>query len=197
MSLRSYVIARLLLTIPMILLLLVFVFLLIRVLPGDPASLHFEKQVSPQTLLEFKRQLGLDKPIEIQFVDYLAGLLRGDFGKSMQDYSPVSQQIFSAFPATLELAICSTVFMIVVGVLLGVQASRSYNSVKDHSIRMFGIVSYATPVFFLGEVLIMVFAIYLHVLPSGDRMYPGMIPTGLTLGTLQLRTGLYVVDSIL
>jgi peptide/nickel transport system permease protein len=123
-------------------------------------------------------------------VDYLAGLLRGDFGKSMQDYSPVSQQIFSAFPATLELAICSTIFMIVVGVLLGVQASRSYNSVKDHSIRMFGIV-------FLGEVLIMVFAIYLHVLPAGDRMYPGMIPTGLTLGTLQLRTGLYLVDSIL
>ncbi len=197
MSLRSYVIARLLLTIPMILLLLVFVFLLIRVLPGDPASLHFEKQVDPRTLLEFKRQLGLDKPIEIQFLDYLAGLSRGDFGKSMQDYSPVSQQIFSAFPATLELAICATAFMMVVGVLLGVQASRSYNSVKDHFIRMFGIVSYATPVFFLGEVLIMVFAIYLHVLPAGDRMYPGMIPTGLTLGTLQLRTGLYLVDSIL
>lgn len=197
MSLRSYVIARLVLTIPMIMLLLTFVFLIVRVLPGDPASLHFEKQVDPQMLLEFKRQLGLDKPIEIQYVEYLAGLLRGDFGKSMQDFSPVSQQIFSAFPATLELAICSTIIMILVGVVLGVQASRSYNSAQDHSIRVFGIASYAIPVFFLGEVMIMIFAIYLHWLPAGDRIHAGMAPTGLTLDGLHWSTGLYTVDSIL
>jgi peptide/nickel transport system permease protein len=181
----------------MIMLLLTFVFLVIRVLPGDPASLHFEKQVDPQMLLEFKRHLGLDKPIEIQYLDYLAGLLRGDFGKSMQDFSPVSQQIFSAFPATLELAICATIIMVLVGVMLGVQASRSYNSLKDHSIRIFGIASYATPVFFLGEVLIMILAIYLHLFPAGDRIYPGMTPTGLTIGAFHFSTGLYTVDSIL
>lgn len=197
MSLRSYIIARILLTVPMILLLLTFVFLLIRVLPGDPASLHFEKQVDPQVLLEFKRQLGLDKPIELQFLDYFVGLLRGDFGKSMQDYSPVSQQIFSAFPATLELAIAATAIMILLGVVLGVQASRSYNSVSDHSIRVFGTVSYAIPVFFLGEVLIMIFAIYLHIFPSGDRIYAGMTPTGLTVGDVNIRTGLFILDSIL
>lgn len=197
MSLRSYVIARILLTIPMIMLLLTFVFLVVRVLPGDPASLHFEKQVDPQMLLEFKRRLGLDKPIEVQYVDYLLGLFRGDFGKSMQDFSPVSQQIFSAFPATLELAIWSTIIMVVVGVVLGVQASRSYNSLPDHSIRVFGTASYATPVFFLGEVMIMVFAIYLHIFPAGDRIYAAMAPTGLTIGDLHFATGLYVVDSIL
>jgi peptide/nickel transport system permease protein len=197
MSLRSYVIARLILTIPMIMLLLTFVFLLVRVLPGDPASLHFEKQVDPQTLLEFKRQLGLDKPIEIQYFDYLAGLLRGDFGKSMQDFSPVSQQIFSGFPATLELAICSTIIMVLLGVVLGVQSSRSYNSAEDHSIRVFGIASYAIPVFFLGEVMIMIFAIYLRWLPAGDRIHAGMAPTGLSLGGLHWSTGLYTIDSIL
>jgi peptide/nickel transport system permease protein len=197
MSLRSYIIARILLTVPMILLLLTFVFLLIRVLPGDPASLHFEKQVDPQVLLEFKRQLGLDKPIELQFLDYFMGLLRGDFGKSMQDYSPVSQQIFSAFPATLELAITATIIMILLGVVLGVQASRSYNSLSDHSIRVFGTVTYAIPVFFLGEVLIMIFAIYLHIFPSGDRIYAGMTPMGLTIGDVNFRTGLFVLDSIL
>lgn len=185
------------LTIPMVMLLLTFVFLVVRVLPGDPALLHFEKQVDPKVLLEFKRQLGLDKPIEVQYFEYLAGLLRGDFGKSMQDFSPVSQQIFSAFPATLELALCSTIVMILVGVVLGVQASRSYNSVPDHSIRVFGTVSYAVPVFFLGEVMIMIFAIYLRVLPAGDRIYAGMTPAGLTLGDLHLSTGLFVLDSIL
>jgi len=197
MSLRSYIIARVLLTIPMVMLLLTFVFLLVRVLPGDPAMLHFEKQVNPQLLLDFKKQLGLDRPIEIQYIDYLLGLLRGDFGKSMQDFSPVSQQIFSAFPATLELAIWAAIIMISVGVVLGVQASRSYNSLPDHSIRVFGTVTYAIPVFFLGEVLIMVFAIYLRLFPAGDRMYPGMDPTGLTIGDLHWRTGLYVIDSIL
>lgn len=197
MSLRSYVITRILLTIPMIMLLLTFVFLVVRVLPGDPASLHFEKRVDPQTLLAFKQQLGLDKPIEVQYFDYLLGLLRGDFGKSMQDFSPVSQQIFSAFPATLELAICSTIIMILIGVVLGVQASRSYNSLPDHSIRVFGTASYAIPVFFLGEVMIMVFAIYFHLFPSGDRIYAGMTPTGLTIGSVHFSTGLYIIDSIL
>jgi len=197
MSLRSYIVARILLTIPMIMLLLTFVFLLVRVLPGDPASLHFERQMDPQLLLEFKKTLGLDKPIEIQYIEYLFGLLKGDFGKSMQDFSPVSQQIFSAFPATLELAIWATAIMISVGVVLGVQASRSYNSLPDHTIRVFGTASYAIPVFFLGEALIMVFSIYFHLLPAGDRIYAGMEPTGLTIGDIHWRTGLYVMDSIL
>jgi len=197
MTLRSYVITRILLTIPMIILLLTFVFLIVRILPGDPASLHFEKQVNPQLLQEFKHQLGMDKPIPVQFVDYLLGLLRGDFGKSMQDFSPVSQQIFSAFPATLELAIWATMWMVSIGIVLGVQASRHYNSAQDHSVRVFGIASYAIPVFFLGEVMIMIFAIYLHWFPSGDRIYPGMTPTGLAIGDFHFATGLFVIDSIL
>lgn len=197
MSLRSYIIARILLSVPMIMLLLTFVFLLIRVLPGDPAMLHFEKNVEPATLQAFKHELGLDKPLITQYFDYLAGLLRGDFGKSMQDYSPVSQQIFSAFPATLELALWATIIMVALGISLGVTAARSYNSTKDHSIRIFGTVSYAIPVFFLGEVLIMVFAIFLRWFPSGGRMYPGITPPGLCVGGTCYTTGLYVLDSLL
>jgi len=197
MSLKSYIIARILLTIPMIMLLLTFVFLIIRVLPGDPASLHFEKNVDPETLLAFKKQLGLDKPLPIQYFDYLIGLARGDFGKSMQDYSPVSQQIFSGFPATLELALTATIIMVVLGIFLGVVAGRHYDTMKDHSIRIFGIASYAIPVFFLGEVLIMVFGIYLRWLPAGGRMYPGLMPLGLSIGGKHYATGLYVLDSLL
>jgi peptide/nickel transport system permease protein len=197
MSLKSYIIARILLTIPMIMLLLTFVFLIIRVLPGDPASLHFEKQVDPVTLLAFKKQLGLDKPLPVQYFDYLIGLARGDFGKSMQDYSPVSQQIFSGFPATLELALTATIIMVVLGIFLGVVAGRHYDTMKDHSIRIFGIASYAIPVFFLGEVLIMVFGIYLRWLPAGGRMYPGLTPLGLSIGGKHYATGLYVLDSLL
>ena len=181
----------------MIMLLLTFVFLIIRVLPGDPASLHFEKRVDPATLLAFKQQLGLDKPLPVQYFDYLVGLIHGDFGRSMQDYSPVSQQIFSAFPATLELALTATVIMVVLGVFLGTVAGRHYNTMRDHSIRLFGITSYAIPVFFLGEVLIMVFGIYLRWFPAGGRMYPGITPLGLSIGGAHYATGLYVLDSLL
>ena len=197
MSLKSYIITRIILTIPMIMLLLTFVFLLIRVLPGDPASLHFEHNVKPELLLAFKRQLGLDKPIPLQYLDYLKGLLRGDLGLSMQDFSPVSQQIVSAFPATLELAICATLIMVVFGVFLGAIAGRHYGTMTDHSIRVFGIVFYAVPVFFLGEVLIMIFGVYLHWFPAGGRMPAGITPQGLTIGGTHYATGLYVLDSLL
>ena len=197
MTLRSYVIGRVLLTIPMILLLLTLVFVIVRILPGDPVIIHFEKQATPAMIEEMKRQLGLDKPLAQQYVDYLVGLLHGDLGKSMADFSSVGQQIFTAFPATLELSIFSMIIAVSLGVLLGARASRSYNSVEDHSIRVFGIVSYAIPVFFLGMVFQLIFAIGLHILPTGGRISPGMDPLGLALGDFRFSTGLYTVDSLL
>lgn len=177
--------------------LLTLVFLIIRVLPGDPALLHFEKQVKPEALEAFRRNLGLDKPVPQQYFDYLMGLFRGDLGKSMQDFSPVGGQIFSAFPATLELAIYAMIGAVLIGVFLGVRASQSYNTTEDHSIRTFGIVSYAIPVFFLGMVFQIIFSIQLHWFPSGGRIYPGMEPLGLSVGGVHLVTGLYTVDSLL
>jgi peptide/nickel transport system permease protein len=141
--------------------------------------------------------LGLNKPLLEQYVDYIVGLFRGDLGKSMQDFSSVGQQIFSAFPATLELAICAMLIAVIVGIFLGVEASKSYNKPKDHMIRLFGIVTYATPVFFIGMILQLILGVWLHWLPTGGRTAPGMDPTGLTLGGLHIETGLFIIDSIL
>lgn len=182
MSLRSYVVTRILLTIPMIMLLLSIVFLVVRVLPGDPVLLHFEKRADPEDVERLRQNLGLDKPLYLQYFEYLIGILHGDFGKSMQDFSSVGQQIFSAFPATLELALYSIAVAVTIGVLLGVRASRSYGSVEDHSIRAFGTIVYAIPVFFLGMIFQLVFGIRLHLLPTGGRVYPTMEPRGLILG---------------
>jgi peptide/nickel transport system permease protein len=115
----------------------------------------------------------------------------------MQDYSPVAQQIFSAFPATLELAIFSMVIAVLIGIFLGVEASKAYNKPKDHVIRVFGIVTYAIPVFFLGMILQMIFGVGLHLLPVGGRIYPTMEPLGLNIGNFHFSTGLYTVDSLL
>lgn len=182
MGLRSYIIVRVLLTIPLIMLLLSIVFLIIRVIPGDPVLLHFERKASEEAMEAMRQQLGLDKPLPVQYVEYLGGLLRGDLGQSMQDFSPVSEQIFSAFPATLELAIFSILVAVTVGILFGVKASESYNSLKDHSIRAFGIIIYAMPIFFLGMIFQMIFAINLHWLPANGRFTPRLDePRGLSL----------------
>ena len=198
MTLRTYVIARILLTIPMILILLTMVFLLIRVLPGDPVLLHLEKHATPAAVEQMRHQLGLDKPLWTQYFDYLFGLFRGDLGLSMQDYSSVGQQIFSAFPATLELAMFSMVIATALGIVLGVQASRAYNKPQDHVIRIFGIVTYAIPVFFLGMILQLTLGLGLHWFPVGQRFNPLVqTPLGLNIGTVHFSTGLYTIDSLL
>ena len=182
MGLRSYIVSRILLTIPMIMLLLSIVFLIIRVMPGDPVLLHFEKKASEEAMEAMRQRLGLDKPIHIQYFEYLGGLLHGDLGKSMQDFSSVSDQIFSAFPATLELAIFSMLIAVAIGILLGVRASQSYNSLQDHSIRAFGIAVYAIPIFFLGMIFQLIFAIDFHWLPANGRFPPFLTePSGLVL----------------
>ncbi|MGB9778283.1 MAG: ABC transporter permease [Candidatus Bathyarchaeia archaeon] len=185
MGLRTYVLTRILLTIPTLLLLLSLVFLVMRVLPGDPADLHFEKKATPEQLAEMRQKLGMDKPLWQQYIDYLWGIVDigylmehgyPNLGKSMQNYEEVGGQIFSAFPATLELAIYSMIIASIIGVLLGVVSSKSYNSVLDHLLRGFGTVTYAIPVFFLGIVLQLIFAVYLHWLPTGLRLHPEVSP---------------------
>ncbi len=181
MGLRSYIVTRVLLIIPMIFLLLSIVFLIVRVLPGDPVLLHFERKASEEAIAEMRRELGLDQPLHIQYFEYLAGLLRGDLGVSMTPgRDSISQHIFSAFPATLELALFSILIAVGIGILFGVRASTSYNSVQDHLIRVFGTVIYAIPVFFLGMILLLVFSINLKWFPAGGRIKPLMEPEGLT-----------------
>ena len=131
MSLKSYVVSRVLLTIPMIMLLLTFVFIIVRILPGDPALLHFERNVDPEVLRQFRETLGLDVPLLQQYFEYLGGLPFGDFGLSMQDFTPISEHIAIRFPATLELTIYSMLYAVLLGVVLGVRSAKKYDSVQD------------------------------------------------------------------
>lgn len=166
----------------MILLLLTMVFVIIRVMPGDPVLLHFERKASPEAVAEMRQRLGLDKPLLNQYFEYIVNVFRGDLGKSMQDFSSVSEQIFSAFPATLELAICSMIVATVLGVMLGVRSSKSYNKPVDHVVRGFGIITYAIPVFFLGMILQLTLGIWLRNIgspiffPISLRMSPRTSP---------------------
>ena len=191
MGLRSYVVTRILLTIPTLLLLLSMVFLVMRVLPGDPVALRFEKRADPEQMERMRHILGMDKPLWTQYIEYLGGIVDigyllehgyPNLGKSMQTYEEVGGQIFSAFPATLELAIYSMIIASIIGILLGAISSKSYNSVLDHLIRGFGTVTYAIPVFFLGIIFQLIFGVYLRWLPTGLRLNPSVEPpSGLTI----------------
>ncbi len=181
----------------MILLLVSIVFLIVRVLPGDPALLHFGKTIPEQALVQVRHALGLDVPIYVQYYNYIVGLFQGNLGIAFSNEQPVAPQIASAFPATLELTIYSMIVAVVLGVVLGVRSSRKYGSKEDTAIRSFGVIVYAIPVFFLGLILQDVFAIGLHVLPATTRISPGNIPQGGTFFGVHLQTGLYTVDSLL
>jgi peptide/nickel transport system permease protein len=196
MTLRSYVLTRMALTLPMLLFLLTLVFFVMRVLPGNPVLLRFEKNADPALIAAYTHRLGLDIPIWQQYLNYLGGVLRGDLGQSLVTFEPVSSQIMSRFPATLELTLYS--FMVViVGILLGSTAARRAGEKVDGVVKLYGILIYAFPVFFLGMLLQLIFGIWLGWLPVGGRFDVGSIPQGLTIGSFHLQTGLYTLDSLL
>lgn len=188
-SLRVYVARRILFAIPMMLILVSIVFLVMRV-TGDPVSAILGGHAPQEQIERIKERLGLNRPLYVQYFDYLSGFLRLDLGRSMiWGQRPVLVEIFEHFPATLELSIWSFTFSVLVGVLTGLLSARRYNRPADHLIRLYGIITYAIFIPWFGLILQLVFGVYLDWLPISGRAYSQMAP--------QPITGLYVLDSIL
>ena len=149
-SLRTYLITRLALVVPMVFILLTLVFLLLRVAPGNPIQAALGGHVPPAYVHQIERRLGFDKPLLTQYGDYLWNIARGNFGTTITDNRPLSQIIEQNGAATLELTFFAMLVAIVVGVLIGLVSGRYRDTPIDVAGRLFGIVVYATPVFFLG-----------------------------------------------
>jgi peptide/nickel transport system permease protein len=190
-SLRQYAITRLLLVLPMIFILLTLVFLLMRVAPGDPITSALGGRVPPEVVDDIKSQLGFDQPIYVQYGDYLWDTARGDFGTAITDRRPIGEIITVNGAATLELTFFAMIVAIVVGVVFGLLAGRYRDTWIDGGGRLFGIVIYATPVFFLGLMAQLFFGAYLGWLPTSDRASP------LTEATLDTHTHIYTIDTLI
>jgi peptide/nickel transport system permease protein len=189
-SLRSYFITRVLLALPMIFILLVVIFVVLRVMPGDPVLAMLGDKAPMSQIQEMRHQLGLDRPLYLQFFDYLFSLLHGDLGNSLiWGRRPISVEILEHFPATLELTISSMIVMLLVGVFTGAQAAYKRNSKTDFTYRTFGIVIYSIPIFWFGMILQLIFGVYLRWLPVAGRIDPYLSPPTVT--------GLYTIDSLL
>jgi peptide/nickel transport system permease protein len=172
-SLRTYVLTRLALAIPTVLILLTLVFLLMRVAPGDPITAALGGRVSAEELEQRQEAAGLDKPLLEQYVEYLGNALTLDLGTTINDDRPVSSIIVENGSATLELTLAAFLVAVVVGVSIGLLAGRYRDTSVDLSGRMFGIVVYAAPVFFTGFLAQLFFAGgVLDILPSSGRASP-------------------------
>jgi peptide/nickel transport system permease protein len=189
-SLRTYLLTRLALVVPMVFILLTLVFLLMRVAPGNPIEASLGGHVPPAYVHQIEHRLGFDKPLTTQYGNYLWDIVRGNFGTTITDNRPLSQIIKQNGAATLELSFFAMLIAIVVGVLVGLVAGRYRDTGLDVFGRMFGIVVYATPPFFLGLLAQLVFGVWLGWLPTSDQASP------LTQALLQTHTNIFFVDAI-
>lgn len=190
-SLRRYVARRLLLAVVTLFGVIVAVFILTRILPGNPAAVRLGPYAKPELLAALEHEMGLDQPLPVQFYNYLSDLARGDMGKSWRTGRPVGKDLTQRLPATLELALAATLIAIVVGLILGVLAAIKQNSLLDQVIRVVAILGASTALFWLALVFIYTFYYRLGWAAAPlDRIEVGLQPPTRI-------TGLYVVDSLL
>lgn len=189
-SLRTYLLTRIALAVPMLLILLTLVFLLMRVAPGDPISAALGGRLTQEELDRRRHEAGYDRPLAVQYLDYLGGVARFDFGTTLIDNRPVANVIVQNGAATLELTMFAMVIAVGVGVGIGLVAGRFRDTSLDVAGRLFGIVIYAAPVFFLGFLAQLTFGKWLGWLPTSGRASP------IVTYELETPTNLFVLDSI-
>src|SRR5918997_5395117 len=190
-SLRTYALTRLALALPMVWILLTLVFLLMRVAPGDPISAALGGRLSPEQLQERREAAGYDRPLALQYFEYLGEVVRLDFGETIVDNRPVTSVILQNGAATLELTFVALLVALVVGISVGLISGRYRDTPVDVAGRLFGIVIYAAPVFFLGFLAQIVFSQWLGWFPSSGRASP------VTAFDLDTPTNLFLVDSLI
>jgi peptide/nickel transport system permease protein len=190
-SLGLFILARLILAVPMVLILLTVVFLLMRVAPGDPVSAALGARLSPEQLATRRAAAGFDRPLIVQYGDYLGGVATGNFGRTITDNRPVTQVLVDNGGATLTLTVAALLVALLLGLPLGLWAARRRDRWDDVLIRLFGIATFAAPVFFVGLLLQLLFGKALGWLPTSGQAAPIVAPT------VPERTHLLLLDAAL
>ena len=164
-----YVVRRLMLLVPILLGVSILIFFWIRALPGNPATALLGERATPALVKEYKQRYGLDKPVPVQYWDYLKTTLKGQLGTSISSRRAVTYEIKHRFPATVELALAAMLFAIVLGIPFGYFAAKRHGGVLDNATLVGSLLGISIPIFFLAIILKYLFAIKWHVLPSVGR----------------------------
>lgn len=166
---------RLVDTVPTLLLVLTLVFVAMRILPGDPAVAVLGDAAAPGQLEIYREKMGLNVPIWQQYFNFLGGVLTLDLGNSYQTGQPVIQIIARALPYTIELTVVAVLLGSIIGIPLGVIAARNRNKAPDTSVRVFSLIGYAIPDFYLAALLLIAFALNLHWFPLNGAGNPDLV----------------------
>jgi len=187
----SYIAKRVLATIPVMLIVAVFVFLMLRLAPGDPAAVIAGDYATTEDVERIREQLGLNEPIPVQLAQWLGQLARGDLGQSIFSKKPVLELIGQRIEPTMLLALTTIIFSVLVAVPLGTIAAWRAGSIVDRGVMMFSVGGFSVPVFVLGYILIYVLAMQLKIMPVQGYKSPftdgiGLFFYHITLPTLTL-----------
>ncbi|MBA7499459.1 putative D,D-dipeptide transport system permease protein DdpB [subsurface metagenome] len=145
-------------------------FVLVRLVPSDPAAQWVGGRATPTQIEAAREELGLDKPIHIQFGYYIRDLLKGNLGYSLKTHQPISKELKDRFPATFELVVISFIIALLIGIPLGLISAKNKDSWIDHFSRFFSIGAISIPTFWLALVLQLIFFMFLGLLPSGGQL---------------------------
>lgn len=200
-----YVLRRLVSTIPTILGITIVVFMFLRLIPGDPAVAMLGEHATEENVNRIREQFGLNRPVFLdrealkngdfsgfvnsQYFIYLGRLLQGDLGNSIHRRIPVAETLAQRFPATIELAFSAMILAIIIGVPVGIISAARRNSALDSATMVGSLIGVSVPIFWLGIMLIMLFAVFLQWLPAGGRL-----DSSIELKTI---TNFYLIDSLI
>ncbi len=180
----KYVLRRLLHVVPVLLGVTLITFSLLHLIPGDPAQILAGPDASAADIAAMREAMGLNKPLVVQYLDYLTGLFQGDMGRSMSTGRPVLDELLDRFPNTVILAIAGVGVAVFLGVPVGVVAAIRSRTLVDHGSMVFALLGISAPAFWLGFMLMMIFSVQLGWLPSAGYRTPAhLVLPALTLGT--------------
>jgi peptide/nickel transport system permease protein len=171
----------------------VITFYLSRMVPGDPASLYLGPRAKPEQVEFLRTQMGLDRPLHVQFLFYMRDLFHGDLGESLRTHRPVLTGILDHLPASLELMFGAILIATLVGIPLGAISAKKENTLIDHLSRVFSVANVSLPAFWLAMIAQIIFFKWLNLLPVGGRIdtVVGLI------NPIEKITGFYVLDSLI
>jgi peptide/nickel transport system permease protein len=186
----AYLLRHLLLSLLVLVLVTIVTFIMAHSIPGDPlAAVVNERVAKPEIIAQYRKKFGLDKPLPVQYLLYMRNLARGDMGISLTTQRPVTTDLRTFLPATIELGLTALFFAIATGLPLGVIAALRHNRAADHVARSVSLFGASVPVFYLALLSLFVISYKLKLLPFSGRLDPGTAPP-------RHITGLYTVDAL-
>jgi ABC-type dipeptide/oligopeptide/nickel transport system permease component len=196
----QYIIKRLLLAIPILVAVVTLVFFVVRMAPGDPAQVILGDSASQESLTALRTELGLDRPILVQYGEFLFSIIKGDLGDSIIRKQSINSMIAEVLPYTIELTLAGVLVGVILGLPLGVFSAVFRNSAADYGVRIMSLLGLSFPAFYSGILLLLAFAVYLGWFPvisdpdmgnMGERLYMLVLPA-MNLGLIMMA---YVVRS--